>query len=316
VGWLETEMEMDFAALDPKSVLEGGLVQVPGRVELREHAGASYLVAGYSNESPLADAEPESYSRFAKRWGMLGLCQHDLPAGHNPFPYPPPRAMGIGNAVLSFLRAENISLDRRVAGAIGMLEGSSGSSLGSPCFPESQEALQTWQQFAVEAQAMLRIAGRLHRGQLPLPEDWAAVYARSGREAPWWDRSDRPESPAVRFERWKLAEVVTEWLRLGNVRPQFEWEGRSIRMVLTGQGLFGAIARELAFATGRAEGLASCHECGTFFIPDRKPVTGRRSFCFDCGRRAAQKYAARDYRKQKAARSRKTRKGGRLTVER
>src|SRR5688500_5717260 len=36
------------------------------------------------------DGEPDKrLLRFARRWGILGLCEHGLPAIHNPPSYPP-----------------------------------------------------------------------------------------------------------------------------------------------------------------------------------------------------------------------------------
>lgn len=34
----------------------------------------------------LADATPEKIRDYARRWGVLQICQHGLPASHNPQP--------------------------------------------------------------------------------------------------------------------------------------------------------------------------------------------------------------------------------------
>jgi hypothetical protein len=32
----------------------------------------------------LSEAKPERIRDFARRWGVLSICEHDLPASHNP----------------------------------------------------------------------------------------------------------------------------------------------------------------------------------------------------------------------------------------
>jgi predicted RNA-binding Zn-ribbon protein involved in translation (DUF1610 family) len=51
--------------------------------------------------------------------------------------------------------------------------------------------------------------------------------------------------------------------------------------------LSGALALQLAFAVASSEGVTTCFACGRFYTPSRRPAAGRRSFCPDCGLRAA-----------------------------
>jgi DNA-directed RNA polymerase subunit RPC12/RpoP len=110
----------------------------------------------------------------------------------------------------------------------------------------------------------------------------------------------RAQRPSVEGGRVLIAQVINEWLHLGGVQPTFRWFGGPPRVQFQG-ALFGMLAMQLAFTVSRTDGLATCSACGAPFIPRRRPMVGRRRYCQACGRKAAMRDAARDYRRSKSA---------------
>jgi hypothetical protein len=100
----------------------------------------------------------------------------------------------------------------------------------------------------------------------------------------------------VGFERRCLARTVETWISNGSVQPTLDWDEIKPRIMLKGGGLFGALAVQLLQAVGYPDALAICDGCGKPFVPTMRPSPNRRSYCKDCGRRAALRDAARRYR--------------------
>jgi len=245
---------------------------VPGNIQLvEEHADGELVrllarcgtggvdrwrtdTAGLLDEfGALAEASDDAILRFAQRWGLLSLCEHELPDTHNPGRY--------------------------------------------GCRPSERESLAVWRHFSRAAGAIVSIAAALHQGEDPRPQDWAAVYERSGQDAPWWDSG-------ADFDAHPLSLVVNEWLVLGDVRPALRWRAGSDPEIFlqpgSGTSLFGAIARELAFVVSRVDGLAVCSGCGAGFVPKRRPAAGRRSWCPACkGAGKDRLKAKQEYRRRK-----------------
>jgi len=97
----------------------------------------------------LADASPLKIRDFARRWGVLAICEHGLPVGHS-----------------------------KIFSASPLVE--------SGCQPlkfnaeYSWEPLEKWQYFSRIARAMLNIAARLHQDRLGDPQDWLTIYESPG----------------------------------------------------------------------------------------------------------------------------------------
>lgn len=200
---------------------------------------------------------------FARSYGVLQICEHELPSSH---------------AVGCHARSEPD------AGAV-----------------RYYESVATWRHFSRQAFSVLNVASRLHLGEPGPPEDWEAIFERSGRPgpAPWWQQS----ADSVPFEQFMLAEsCVVPWLAIGNVHIAFSWIQPAPTMTLQGAGLFGALAAQLALAVGRSEGLAVCRACGAPYAPRRRPTPSRRNYCSACGLKAASRDANRDYRRKRRGR--------------
>ena len=243
----------------------------------------------------LAEAHEKHIRDFAMKYGVLKICAHDLPCSHNPQQYLPAGPFTVDPSIPARLARETkligggrctVSFQRDRLGLAlpgsGTLPRSGGMPRCSPLGWHDQgnpwDPLATWRAFSREAFALTKIADRVLRNKVGSPEDWATVYERSGRKAPWWKQD-------VRLERVIVADVVNEWLIIGDVRPSAVWHlsDKKPSVRLGGAGLFGALALQLALAIGQSAGFAICHHCGREYAPtNRRPKVGQRHFCKEC----------------------------------
>ena len=144
------------------------------------------------------------------------------------------------------------------------------------------EPAATWRFYANQVKLLLRVAAKLHDGQVPSPEDWSGVYESFGvrkevvrtgaedwggepvginceppprgvgeRHAPWWIQD-------LQFDRVVLSDILNQsWISLAHIRPALVWgSGQPARLAFaTGArslSLFGALTLQLVFAVARA----------------------------------------------------------------
>ena len=267
--------------------------------------------------------DPGPILRYARRWGPLWLCSHDLPAGHEDACLP--------------------------TGAIRYL-----SSDGARRTVLWGEDIDRWRAMSREAATVVRIARQLHDGRLARQADWESLnylprviwillLAPSGarlldpdgfaseeqivnrlqrllnaeRVSP--DESDQVDDDiepstarrrriveeygirrlqdSLETQRLVLSAVINYWLRIADVQPRLTWQTGRPEVVLSGRGLFAALAVQLLFECSRTDGLAVCTSCGTPFLPPaRRPRRDHNAYCSDCGLKAAQRDAAARYR--------------------
>lgn len=231
----------------------------------------------------LADAPVERIARYASRWGILHICEHDLPSSH-------------------------------------MFTGSGRHGDWCPYYARATsregwhwEPLASWRRFSREARAILRVAHSLHSGAPGRPQDWTDIVG----SAEWAEMADDGEGETapslgetVSFDEVVLTYVVRQWLQWGWVNVEFEWSHRKSMIQMKGIWLFGALAVHLMQAVARIEALTICSACGRAYVPARKPTAGRRHYCTHCGLAAAQRAAARDYRARKSGRARDSHQTG------
>ena len=194
----------------------------------------------------------EDVLAFAREWGVLELCEHELPCTH---------------AFHDALRF------------YGVLDGTSGvkhahhirPSRG--CYATRVESIDTWRLFARRAALLVQLAASM-------------------RSSP--DEASR-KTAVARLNKWlDMAEIGVVCFDTG----VGDWpSGLQIRIGTRG-GLFGVLAIQLLLATTLTEFLFTCAACGNSFnaAPAERPRTGQRAFCSKCGRKAAVRFAARDYR--------------------
>lgn len=217
-----------------------------------------------------AETSDEKIAEFASQWGVLGICEHGLPATHNPPPIPAPQGA---------IHAWCTHLGRY----------SEESYLGE-C--DGWEPIAAWRHFASQFRALLNLAGELHRGEPGKAEDWQLAYG---------SRKTVRGTGSVGQGQTVVSLFVERLLVMTGVRPHFSWRTGKPAMKLGAGGLFGALAVQLALAISRTDGIAWCASCGSPFHPTRMPRDGHRSYC---QRKKCKKAALRDAKRDQRARER------------
>lgn len=192
----------------------------------------------------LAQGSPEQVAGFARRYGVLGLCEHGHPM-HDAGPL----------------------------GADGLpVHGPGDDSCRKIALSESVAHWRTW---AARAAAILTIAAVDAAGERVTADQWRAVGAGEPRWLYWPAR--RPANSYS--ERLMLTGAVDRWIALGGVRVRADLgpDGQ-VLPVLAGDGLFGALGMQLLLAASRSGDLALCPKCMGAFSPEDR----RRRHCDDC----------------------------------
>jgi len=213
----------------------------------------------------LADAPAEQIAQYARRWGMLGLCEHGVPAGHGR------------------------SADGRTHFGCP-LQGQAWVSTDAGFELTAWEPLELWRRYAREAAVLLSIAATLHRGEPAPVENWRALSSLASHVDGWYWAVERTgRSNFVRVQQGILQIQLNDWLALGGVRPYFDWgvaEGQPEQpptVRIGAESLFGALALYLVAAVASADGFVMCAGCKRPYpSAKRQPSAGRRNFCPDC----------------------------------
>ena len=198
--------------------------------------------------------------QFAREWGVFGICEHNLPCTHN-------QAAGTGGT----------------------------GAVPDACLPRGSfddvfwEPVEIWFGMAGLFQRILNIASELHQGKKGKSRDWERV--KPMLEA---------EKKSLREQRYWLGTEVDFLLKLGGVELEFSWRDHPAIVYSTGGlvNLFGYLALQLMLAISRTGGLVNCSNCAGTYIPSRRPNANLRNYCPGCGRKAALRDAARDYRRR------------------
>lgn len=209
---------------------------------------------------------------FARRYGVLDICEHGLPGSHNPNPIP-----------LVLPAQEGC----KAWGEEGYLY---------------WEPVAIWLGFVAQMRAILSIAVDVRAGRLGRAEDWNIAY----EQLRWNEEAVELGKPllgkTLEFDRLALAERVSAWMNYGNVHPELQWHEATPIFSLAGR-TFGTLGIQLLFATTRAQGIAICSGCGMPYPRKRKPREGGRNFCENCGERVAARLRKREYRARQEARN-------------
>jgi hypothetical protein len=141
--------------------LPAGSIWAPDSIELTEDRLTWATVKGYREVRPgirllteflaLNDAKPDEILNYARRWGVLSICEHNLPSSH--------------------------AADCR---ALGWHDGG-----------RLWEPLAVWRRFARDGRALLNVASQLNAGKPGAAEDWGAIFVdqTTPGPAPWWQQS-------------------------------------------------------------------------------------------------------------------------------
>lgn len=143
---------MNWLILDKEEIIYlTNAVTVPAEIELEgseirwNPQDANFVTKEVKKELLLDFARlvlvgSESILEFARSWGVLGLCEHGLPATHNPAQH---------------------SL--------------SGQVISVGCEPTGKESVQEWQEYARKIRAVLNVAAQIRKGEVGRREDWLVL---------------------------------------------------------------------------------------------------------------------------------------------
>jgi hypothetical protein len=257
----------------------------------------------------LRDARGSQILRYAQRWGVLGLCEHDFPAQHPP-EYWPSRAIEMhacpyawddpyGRGRLRPAKRQprrarrstcadrtriNPRADFHACHVRGIYEAD--KYVGHPWEP-----VDAWRTWAHRAHALLAVAAALRQKKLGAESDWRMATDMT------------IEAPRPWAEGWRtLAYVADYWLRAADVRPWPQFQDGVVRVTLGSDWghspLFGAIAVQLVLAMSGAQGFGICDACRHMYTPRRTPRDGEHHYCQSCrDQKIPQRQAASRYRK-------------------
>jgi hypothetical protein len=196
----------------------------------------------------LRSAGDRGIVRFAKEWGVLGLCGHGRPFTHN----------------------HRIDPWRQWS--------------APPCIPARREPLSHWHKLIGEAAAIAQTAADLIAAEPLSKLSGAARETQKEQRALGWNRVIHraqgwlTESAAS----WSLfvSGPPSERGRLLAATP------RSIQLTADCPMLFDVLAFQLGQAVTRSEGLYLCTACNQPFFRAWCPTQGQQVFCRECGKTA------------------------------
>ena len=216
----------------------------------------------------LCDAGDGAILNYARTWGVLELCRHNLPCCHEV-------------SLAERLRLPGPLSAKPQTGRTGP------SDDPRQCPTLGREPLATWRFFSGQANALLTIAADLHRIGLGKSEDWAKLL-----------REGVTPVQSLAAQRLCLRDVIEDWLKLGRIKPAID--DLTGGLTWTGADLFGELAVQIALAAKSRDGQAFCIVCGNAYEPKRRVIRRGFNYCPDarCQRVAAAR-RAHQYRNRK-----------------
>lgn len=256
--------------------LRANRIMVPSRIEIRGDRLEWFFDSSYDPDGlpyktvrpgsgllqgfiELADGAHQKILTYARRWGVLEICEHGRPATHTDFGNPP-------------------CVPQKSKGVFW-------------------EPLASWQSYGALFRALINIAARVNSGQSGARQDWEIVVnARGLSESPFF-RMHGLSVDREKLEIIVNVLVGESRVHPRAIWSKGRWSVQFSGGTVIGCGLFGAIVCQLMLAITQTEGLALCSSCGRGYAPDRRPNQNRRSYCPTCqAQKIPQRDAARDYR--------------------
>ena len=194
---------------------------------------------------------PESeYLAFGRRWGLLGLCEHGLPASH-------------------------------ASGAKRIEPGFRLSLLPEGCQGEGREAIRDWRSHVDRFRALLDIGGILSWDNTAPVSKWFELKPPETSEQRW--RGFHGQS--VKSQRVAAERLLNLLVEVAAVRPIVRW-GSRLEIEFGGgiRGLYAPLVVQLLRAISQAD-FAVCSACGSWYPPPRRrPKRGQNRYCLECKR--------------------------------
>ena len=165
----------------------------------------------------LCDAGDEAILTYARTWGVLELCRHNLPSCHE-FSLHVPLRLPDPLATSDKPQGWNLNDHRQ-------------------CVPLRREPLATWRLFSAQARALLKIAADLQSVQLGDDSDWTMLLSEGIAPA-----------RSVNAQRLCVRHVIEGWLKLGRIKPAID--DLTGGLTWTGADLFGELQTDCTGSRG------------------------------------------------------------------
>ena len=183
--------------------------------------------------------------RFAKRFGVLSLCQHGYYQHEENKECPEPRLP---------------------------------SKLLPPDGEEERflfkEPLSGWHRHVEVVNAILRVAADLHQFKSPSTTDWQIIQANELMGYPLRRFGLTPDWRGLGF-------VLNEWLLAGNISPEFSTQDGRPKITFGGD-TWSTLGFQVALSITGDGRTAVCDGCNRVYSRLRKPQRSRRNFCPVC----------------------------------
>jgi hypothetical protein len=256
----------------------------------------------------LANRSDDQLLRFANKYGPLRLCKHGFALGHRQ-----------RNFNLRCYESDTGQPEDLPSGTFFRLKWS------------ARESIEAWRRYIGRAAGILSVSDRLHEGQRATQDEWAWLLdgiPAGDHEYPFrallaMRKEDvLASNPLIATlaaqphltlpqQRRTLAVAVNHWLDECGVGISINWRpsgidfslGPSNPFGLGNSGLLAAIGVQLLSGVLRQTRMVWCSDCGKAYPPERWPRDGENHFCPDCGTKAANRIAAREYRKRRKSKS-------------
>ena len=221
--------------------------------------------------------------KLARKWGVLGICEHGLPPGH----------------LLQTTLPETAINDRcKLPQSNGLFS----------------ETFQSWRNFSRLLNAINWLAIDLRHDKAGQRERWETINE-------WWTVSSGMIAPSEKYSH--LSSVINRLMELIDVRPQLLRRKDGWVMSLTvSPDLEGRLLPVLVLRTIQQldSQLASavCSACNKSYDLRYGQSFKRNHYCDECGTKAAWRDASRKYRKRQREnplREKKIRQGKKLTEQ-
>lgn len=213
--------------------------------------------------------------KFARRFGVLELCEHGLPATHSPSPLwitGPHRFIPGWNMELApqekwpyCVATRNESLTQWLAIAQYLKE-----ILLAVLTVRNDEDEDDIKHVVTKA---LNIR---HNIVTHLEEDpWSLLTSLMPRKM----EELTGKQTIIGFGKKLCAYMISELLQWGGVTTSLVWSNSEESRLSFNNGLSGALALDLAAVSSKAHSVANCTICNRPYLPSRKPQEGRRNYC-------------------------------------
>jgi hypothetical protein len=279
---LDALRESGTDLLGRTTLAEGWLIPASLRLEsgrLIYERGSERRAAKRVNESTemledflrLSGGTDEEIFRYARRWGILGLCAHNLPASHR--------------SLIDLSWASNREKDGEAPSPFleaipkGQTLHQPDRDIGEFCLPatidgEWAESLDAWRWYARTTRRLLEKAAALQKRR-----------RRRAAEHEWRE-----------IVRW-----LNDWMWLAPTRVHGVATKRGptvrLRPLYSLPALSAVLAAQALFAASRSRGLSTCSNCGDLHTPSVRIPENKRTYCAKAKcKRAARRDAAATFR--------------------